>query len=113
MWPVSRTIDRYDTTFDHDGLISNAGLIVTATLMVRLGLEDLAGRWVRTGAEGCHLTPQPTRTRGEQRASTAVGRRAPVAANVMWQSPLTGSCGKMAETWRLEPCPPSRKNLLA
>ena len=41
MWPVSRTIDRFDTTFDHDGLISNAGLIVTATLMVRLGLEQL------------------------------------------------------------------------
>lgn len=50
MWPVSRTIDRYDTSFDHDGLISNAGLVVTATLMVRLGLEDLVTRWVRTGA---------------------------------------------------------------
>ena len=50
MWPVSRTIDRYDTTFDHDGLISNAGLVVTATLMVRLGLEGLVTRWVRTGA---------------------------------------------------------------
>jgi hypothetical protein len=50
VWPVSRTIDRYDTTFDHDGLISNAGLIVTATLMVRLGLEQLTTRWVRTGA---------------------------------------------------------------
>ena len=50
MWPVSRTIDRYDTTFDHDGLISNAGLVVTATLMVRLGLEQLSSRWVRTGA---------------------------------------------------------------
>jgi hypothetical protein len=50
VWPVSRTIDRYDATFDHDGLISNAGLVVTATLMVRLGLEGLVGRWVRTGA---------------------------------------------------------------
>lgn len=46
MWPVSRTIDRFDTTFDHDGLISNAGLIVTATLMVRLGLEQLTTAWV-------------------------------------------------------------------
>ena len=27
MWPVSRTIDRYDTVFDHDGLVSNAGLL--------------------------------------------------------------------------------------
>ena len=50
MWPVSRTIDRYDTTFDHDGLIANAGLIVTATLMSRLGLERLANTWVRTGS---------------------------------------------------------------
>ncbi len=50
MWPVSRTIDRYEATFDHHGLISNAGLLVTATLMVRLGLEDLVTRWVRTGA---------------------------------------------------------------
>jgi hypothetical protein len=50
VWPVSRTIDRYDTTFDHDGLISNAGLVVTATLMVRLGLEQLTTRWVHTGA---------------------------------------------------------------
>ena len=50
MWPASRTIDLYDTTLDHEGLISNAGPIVTATLMVRLGVEDLVGRWVRTGA---------------------------------------------------------------
>lgn len=50
MWPVSRTIDRYDTTFDHDGLVSSTGLIVTATLMMRLDLEQLTTRWVRTGA---------------------------------------------------------------
>ena len=50
MFPVSRTIDRYETTFDHDGLIANAGLIVVATLMCRLGLERLANRWVRTGS---------------------------------------------------------------
>jgi len=50
VWPVSRTIDRYETSFDHDGLIANAGLIVIATLMSRLGLEALANRWVRTGS---------------------------------------------------------------
>ena len=50
MFPVSRTIDRYDTTFDHDGLIANAGLIVVATLMSRLGLERLVNNWVRTGS---------------------------------------------------------------
>jgi len=48
--PVSRTIDRYDTTFDHDGLIANAGLIMIATLMSRLGLERLVNTWVRTGS---------------------------------------------------------------
>ena len=50
MFPVSRTIDRYETTFDHDGLIANAGLIMIATLMSRLGLEQLANKWVRTGS---------------------------------------------------------------
>lgn len=50
MWPVSRTLDRYDTTFDHDGLVANAGLVVIATLMSRLGLETLANQWVRTGS---------------------------------------------------------------
>ena len=50
MFPVSRTIDRYDTTFDHDGLIANAGLVVVATLMSRLGLERLVNMWVRTGS---------------------------------------------------------------
>ena len=50
MFPVSRTIDRYDTTFDHDGLIANAGLVVIATLMSRLALEALANRWVHTGS---------------------------------------------------------------
>jgi hypothetical protein len=50
VFPVSRTINRYDTTFDHDGLIANAGLIVVATLMSRLGLERLVNQWVRTGS---------------------------------------------------------------
>ena len=50
MFPLSRTLDRYDTSFDHDGLIANAGLIVIATLISRLGLEALANQWVRTGS---------------------------------------------------------------
>ena len=57
MFAVSRTLDRFETTFNHDGLIANAGLIVIATLMSRLGLERLANTWVRTGsfAPGCRL----------------------------------------------------------
>lgn len=50
MFPVSRTIDRFDATFDHDNLVANAGLIIVATLMSRLGLEQLANRWVHTGS---------------------------------------------------------------
>ena len=50
MLPVSRTIDRFDATFDHDNLIANAGLIVIATLMSRLGLERLANKWIHTGS---------------------------------------------------------------
>lgn len=46
----SRTIDRLETTFDHDGLVANAGLVVTATLMARLGLEALINRHVKTGS---------------------------------------------------------------
>ena len=46
----SRTIGRLETTFDHDGLVANAGLIVTATLMARLGLEALINRHVKTGS---------------------------------------------------------------
>jgi len=44
---VSRTIDRLEVTFDDDSLVANAGLIVPATLMIRLGLESLVNATVR------------------------------------------------------------------
>lgn len=46
----SRKLDRLEATFDHDGIVANAGLIVPATLMTRLGLEALINKWVRTGS---------------------------------------------------------------
>ena len=46
----SRKLDRLQATFDHDGIVANAGLVVPATLMVRLGLEALIDAWVRTGS---------------------------------------------------------------
>jgi hypothetical protein len=46
----SRRIDRLQATFDHGGLVANAGLVVPATLMVRLGLEVLIDTWVKTGS---------------------------------------------------------------
>jgi hypothetical protein len=44
---VSHAIDRLDAIFDDDGLVANAGLVLPATLMVRLGLEALVDSTVR------------------------------------------------------------------
>lgn len=46
----SRNLDRLRARFDHEGLIANAGLIVSGTLMARLGLEALIDSLVRTGS---------------------------------------------------------------
>lgn len=46
----SRKLDRLHATFDHGGIVANAGLVVPATLMVRLGLEALIDTWVKTGS---------------------------------------------------------------
>jgi DDE family transposase len=43
----SRMIDRVTVTFDDPTLVADAGLIVPATLMVRLGLEALVNQLVR------------------------------------------------------------------
>ncbi len=50
MSALSRSIDRLKATFDHEGLVANAGLIVPATLIDRLGLEDLIDEHVDTGS---------------------------------------------------------------
>lgn len=47
MGRVSRAIDRIEVTFDDETLVADAGLIVPATLMVRLGLEALINQTVR------------------------------------------------------------------
>ena len=44
---VSRAIDRMEVTFDDETLVADAGLIVPATLMLRLGLEQLVNDMVR------------------------------------------------------------------
>ncbi len=43
----SRGIDRLAVTFDEPTLVADAGLLVPATLMVRLGLESLVNQMVR------------------------------------------------------------------
>jgi hypothetical protein len=45
--PVSRSINRVEVTFDDETLVADAGLIVPATLMLRLGLEALINNMVR------------------------------------------------------------------
>ena len=47
MGRVSRAIDAIEVTFDDETLVADAGLMVPATLMVRLGLEQLVNRTVR------------------------------------------------------------------
>jgi hypothetical protein len=43
---VSRGIDRIDVTFDDPNLVANAGLLLVATLVVRLRLERLINEMV-------------------------------------------------------------------
>ena len=46
MTAVSRSLDRVEVTFDEPGLVADAGLLVVATLIVRLGLETLVNQTV-------------------------------------------------------------------
>ena len=53
MCGVSRALDRLEVTFDDESLVANAGLVLPATLMTRLGLESLVNTTVRlTGRVG-------------------------------------------------------------
>ncbi len=47
MASVSRGLDRIEVTFDDRSLVADAGLIVPATLMIRLGLEELVNATVK------------------------------------------------------------------
>ena len=47
MTSVLHAIERLDATFDDDTLVANAGLVLPATLIVRLGLETLVNATVR------------------------------------------------------------------
>ena len=48
----SRNIDRIDALFDDPNSVANAGLILVATLIKRLGLESLIDQWVRLDGIG-------------------------------------------------------------
>jgi hypothetical protein len=46
---VSRVLDRLRVTFDDEGLVANAGLVLVATLSARLGIEAITDSLVRMG----------------------------------------------------------------
>ena len=60
MKPVSRGIDRIAVTFDEPNLVANAGLLLVATLVCRLGLERLINATVRVSAD-VSAAPMPGR----------------------------------------------------
>ena len=49
MTRVSHAIGRVGVSFDDPNLVANAGLLLTATVAERLGLEDLIDDTVRLG----------------------------------------------------------------
>ncbi len=49
MSSVSRRLDRIRVTFDEPTLVANAGLVLIATLVARLGIEQLVDARVRLG----------------------------------------------------------------
>ena len=51
MTRVSHALDRIDATFDDPNLVSNAGLLLVATLTGRLRLESLIDATVRLGGK--------------------------------------------------------------
>ena len=57
MKPVSRGIDRIAVTFDDPNLVANAGLLLIATLVRRLGLEALCNATIRLGGRAGGFQP--------------------------------------------------------
>ena len=49
MTRVSHAIDRVEVSFDDPNLVANAGLLLTATLADRLGLETMIDSTVKLG----------------------------------------------------------------
>lgn len=49
MRPVSQVPDRLAVSFDDEGLVANAGLLLVATLAARLGIGRIVGQTVRMG----------------------------------------------------------------
>jgi hypothetical protein len=55
--PVSRGIDRIAVTFDDPNLVANAGLLLVATLVAKLGLEDMCNATIRLSGRSGGFRP--------------------------------------------------------
>ncbi len=54
---VSHKIDRLEPVFNDESLVADAGLLTAATLMDRLGLEDVVDEVVRLGGRAGGARP--------------------------------------------------------
>ncbi len=77
----SRSPDRFATTFDHEGLVANAGLILAGTLMDRLGLFGAdravgAHRFREPGPQDLHRGRRDARRGHSYRSCRDAARRA-------------------------------------
>src|SRR5664280_2067042 len=113
---VSRGIDRIEVTFDDPNLVANAGLLLVATLVVRLRLErlinstlDLSGRVGGALPGRKVLTLVHTMVAGgshHRPRRPVAGRGDPVGA----PTPGVGAFhfGDVSPCRHLRPCPPAR-----
>ena len=81
---VSRGLDRICVTFDEPNLVANAGLLLVATLVRRLGLERLineklrsswTSRWRVAGSQGVHARARDHRRCEPHRPRERAARR--------------------------------------
>ena len=114
---VSRAIERLDVTFDDESLVANAGLIVPATLMVRLGLEALVnatvrlggpGRWVAAGPQGLFVGRDDLGGRHAHRSCRHAARGCDATGVAV---PGDGSldAGHVLARVHVRACPPARQ----
>ena len=95
---VSHAIDRVSVSFDEANLVANAGLVLVATVALRLGLEDLVNATVRLagrvgGSRPWAITVNQTRmasalaAKRRNQPRTVEGGAPAAAAARRWPSP--------------------------
>ena len=119
MRSVSRGIDRIEVTFDEPNLVANAGLLLVATLVVRLGLERLINEMVDlSGRVGGALPGRKVLTlvhamvAGGSHIDHADVLRAGATQAVLPHRVMAPSTlGHVPPVVHLRPCPPTRCGL--